>query len=79
MDGEILGTAIACLSPKTLRRELEQSYLQFRFALSDEVSNEFAGDRAEAEAKHGMAGGDGSVLYAGDRADARKAIGRART
>ena len=67
------------LSPKTLRRELEQIDLQFWFALSDKVGNELAGDGAEAEAKHGVAGGDGGVLHAGDRADARKAIGRART
>ena len=39
--------------------------------------NQFAGDGAEAEAEHIVAGGDGCVLCAGDGADAGEPIGRA--
>ena len=62
------------LSPKTLRRELGQFDLQFRFALGDEVGNELAGDGAKAEAEHGVAGGNDGVLQTGDRADAGKTV-----
>ena len=36
-----------------------------------------AGDRAEAEAEHVVAGGDGGILEAGDGADAWEAVGGA--